>query len=105
MSSCIFSNEYTSLVAVCFSDVRLQISLDGLLEDEGTPQSMAPGQSGQGVVGGTSNSLLPSKLITALKNISLHLYNVDIMRLDGGNDSLVHTTFKVIYIEVKNLQL
>ncbi|XP_022666195.1 protein KIAA0100-like isoform X2 [Varroa jacobsoni] len=92
ISSCIFSNEYSSLVAVCFSDVRLQLSLDGLLEDEGGNET-AQG-SAQGAVGGASGNRLPAKLVTALKNISLHLYNVDIMRLDGGNDSLVHTTFK-----------
>ncbi|OQR70625.1 protein KIAA0100-like, partial [Tropilaelaps mercedesae] len=99
ISSCIFSNEYSSLVAVCFSDVRLQLSLDGLLEDQGGDG--VPQGSAQGAVGGAGgNRRLPAKFVTALKNISLHLYNVDIMRLDGGNDSLVHTTFKELTLNV-----
>ncbi|XP_028967447.1 protein KIAA0100 [Galendromus occidentalis] len=94
VSSCIFSNDYSSLVAVCFSDVRLQLNFDSLLEESENPEDDRESHDSNSVNNQDSQGKLPSNIITALKNISLHLYNVDIMQLDGGNDSLVHTTFK-----------
>lgn len=67
VSSCIFSNDYSSLVAVCFSDVRLQLNFDSLLEESGDPEDDRESESSQTANTQDSRGKLPSNIITALK--------------------------------------